>query len=280
MRTIRFHKMHGAGNDYIYVYDINMIIGNPQQLSVKISNRHFGVGSDGLVIIMPSDKADFRMRIFNSDGSEAKMCGNASRCVGKYVYELGLTTNDTVTLETLSGIKTLKLDIGSNNTVRNVCVDMGTPSLHPRSIPVNYPKNINIPVTINNITHMLTCVSMGNPHAVIFTDDTENADVAGTGMAIENNLTLFPDRCNVEFVRVINRSLLEMRVWERGSGETLACGTGACASLVAAVLNGLCDRSAKIKLRGGNVDVTWDSETGKVYLYGGAEWVFSGEYKY
>ncbi len=280
MRTIRFHKMHGAGNDYIYVYDRNQIIDNPQQLSIKISNRHFGVGSDGLVLILPSDKADFKMRIFNSDGSEAEMCGNASRCVGKYVYELGLTINDSISLETLSGLKNLTLDIGSNNTVRNICVDMGIPSLLPESIPVNYHNNTGIPVTVNGITHVLTCVSMGNPHAVIFTGDTYKCDVAETGSAIENNLSLFPEKCNVEFVRIINRKLIEMRVWERGSGETLACGTGACAALVAAVSNGLCDRSAKIKLLGGSVDVAWDCETGKVYLNGGAEWVFSGEYKY
>lgn len=265
--------MQGAGNDYVYIDARNERIDNPNSLAVKISDRHFGVGSDGLVLIMNSDVADFRMRMFNADGSESGMCGNASRCVGKYLYEKGLTNKKAMTLETASGIKMLNL-ITKNSLVEKVSVDMGVPQLQSNDIPVKYSDTMNVP--IENM--MFTCVSMGNPHAVTFIADTTTFDVETVGRKIEAN-HLFPQRTNVEFAQIISPDVIRMRVWERGSGETLACGTGACATLVAAVLHGKTARKATIKLLGGEVEVEWDEKTNKVTLTGGAEWVFKGEYE-
>lgn len=273
MKTILFDKMQGAGNDYIYVDARNVTIENPKTLAIKISDRHFGVGSDGLVLIMNSTVADFRMRMFNADGSESAMCGNASRCVGRYVYEKGLTDKREVTLETESGIKILRLVVSEGN-VEKVSVDMDTPRLGVQQIPVLYHDATN--VLIDNATY--TCVSMGNPHAVTFVDNVVTVDVEVQGRNIETNV-LFPERTNVEFAQVLTPNRIKMRVWERGSGETLACGTGACATLVAAVIQGKAERKATIELLGGEVEVEWNEQTDHVTLTGTAEWVFNGEYK-
>lgn len=268
--------MHGAGNDYVYVDARHEIIPDPETLAVQISDRHFGVGADGLVLIMNSDVADFRMRMFNADGTEAGMCGNASRCVAKYVYEKGLTTKTEISLETVSGIKQLSLTLDTDR-VKEISVDMNTPATGALQIPILCSDTLAISIEVEGVGLTLTCVSMGNPHAVVFVDDVEHYEVEKIGRAIETH-PLFPQRCNVEFVEVVSADTLRMRVWERGSGETLACGTGACAALVAAVLNGLCDREATVVLRGGSVQVAWSRDTGRVTLIGGAEWVFCGEY--
>lgn len=272
MQTIQFDKMQGAGNDYVYVDARITNINDPQSLTIKISDRHFGVGSDGLVLIMNSEVADFRMRMFNADGSESGMCGNASRCVGKYLYEKGITTQSEIRLETGSGIKILHLTIDGDK-VSKVSVDMDMPLLKSNEIPVNYFQTVNVPIDGMDFT----CVSMGNPHAVTFIGNTASFDVEGVGRKIENN-ALFPERTNVEFAQIISRNRIRMRVWERGSGETLACGTGACATLVAAVIRGVANRKAVIELLGGEVEVEWNEKTGRVILTGGAEWVFSGNY--
>jgi diaminopimelate epimerase len=272
MKTIPFYKMQGAGNDYVYIDVREEMIDNPELLAVKISDRHFGVGSDGLVLIMTSTVADFRMRMFNADGSESGMCGNAVRCIGKYVYEKRLTDKTVITLETASGIKTLRLTVAGGK-VEKISIDMGAPRLEAGQIPVCHPDTMKIPLE----GMIFTCVSMGNPHAVTFVDDLTTFDVGHVGKMIENN-PLFPEKTNVEFAQVVAPNRINMRVWERGSGETLACGTGACATLVAAVLNGKAARKATLALLGGEVEVTWDEETNKVTLTGGAEWVFSGEY--
>ena len=272
MKTIQFDKMQGAGNDYVYVNACKSAIENPESLAVKISNRHFGVGSDGLVLIMNSAVADFRMRMFNADGSESGMCGNASRCVGKYVYEKRLTDKTEVKLETSSGIKTLRLRIDGDK-VQKISVDMDIPHLEAEQIPVCYPNAMNVPLEGMNFT----CVSMGNPHAVTFVENVAEFDVEKVGRTIENN-PLFPERTNVEFAQIMAPDRIRMRVWERGSGETFACGTGSCATLVAAVLRGKAQRKATLELLGGEVEVEWDEKTNKVTLTGKAEWVFNGEF--
>ncbi|HNE60818.1 MAG TPA: diaminopimelate epimerase [Ottowia sp.] len=273
---MKFTKMHGLGNDYVYVNAFDETVADPAAMAVAVSRPHFGVGADGLVLIGPSAEADFAMRMFNADGSEGEMCGNAVRCIGKYVHDRGLTRKTEVRLSTLGGIKTLQLRL-KDGSVDQVTVDMGEPAFSPASLPVEWPgeRIVNQPLTIDGQTHHITCVSMGNPHAVIFVDDPKAIDVHGIGRQIENH-PLFPRRTNVEFVRVRRRDLLEMRVWERGSGETLACGTGAAASLVAAVLNGLADRSAVVQLTGGDLQVTWDSSDNHVYQTGPASFVFDG----
>ncbi|MCL1933676.1 MAG: diaminopimelate epimerase [Candidatus Azobacteroides sp.] len=273
MKTIRFDKMQGTGNDYIYVDARSETVENPESLAVKISDRHFGVGSDGLVLIMNSTTADFRMRMFNADGSESAMCGNASRCVGKYVYEKRLTDKTEIKLETNSGIKTLRLKINESK-VQKVSVDMDIPLLEAEQIPVNYPDAMNVPIEGMNFI----CLSMGNPHAVTFMDNVAELNIEEIGRKVENH-HLFPERTNVEFAQIISPERIRMRVWERGSGETLACGTGACATLVAAVLGGKAERKATLELRGGEVEIEWDEKTNRVTLTGGAEWVFTGEYK-
>ncbi|GHT67989.1 diaminopimelate epimerase [Bacteroidia bacterium] len=269
--------MQGAGNDYVYVDCTTNEISNPNELSVKISDRHFGVGSDGLVLICKSAVADFKMRMFNADGSEAQMCGNAARCIGKYVYEKGLTTQTAITLETPAGTKRLQLFI-ENNVVEKVQVDMGAPELTPAKIPVkvDVAQAVNFPLEIDGRKFNFTAVSMGNPHAVIFVDDVQNFDVHGIGKSIETH-PLFPQKVNVEFVQPLSRTELKMRVWERGSGETWACGTGACATLVAASLNNITDKKATIHLLGGDLEIDW-REDGHVYMTGGATTVFEGNY--
>ncbi len=273
---MKFTKMQGIGNDYIYINTFEEVVENPEALAITMSRQHFGVSSDGLVLIGPSRMADFAMRIFNADGSEAEMCGNAARCIGKYVYERGLTKKSKLVLETRGGPKALDLQIDAG-CVNEVTVDMGEPALAPVSIPVDLPGTSirDFPLMIEDGPRRITCVNMGNPHAVIFVDDPCAIDVRKIGMQIENHVA-FPQRTNVEFVRVVRRDLFEMRVWERGSGETLACGTGACASVVAAVLNDLSERTVDIRLTGGELRITWGALTNHVLQTGPATFVFDG----
>ena len=276
---MKFTKMHGTGNDYIYVNGLVETIENPAEFSIQYSDRHKGIGSDGLVMILASDTCDFRMRMFNADGSESEMCGNASRCIGKYVYDKGLTNKTTLTLETLAGVKVLQLFIGDDQKVEKVTVDLGEPILDASRIPVTSDKNrvIDEPVTFNSeIQFNITTVSMGNPHAVIFTTDILQLDLPKIGPVIEN-AAIFPRRSNTEFIEVLTNNHVKMRVWERGSGETMACGTGACASVVAGVLNGLISRRTTVELLGGELTIEWKEEDNHVYLTGGASTVFEGE---
>ena len=275
---MKFTKMHGIGNDYIYFNCLEKEIENPEELSIKLSDRHFGVGGDGIVLILPSDKADFRMRMFNADGSEGKMCGNATRCIGKYVYEKGITDKKEITLETLSGIKTLKLSVNEENKVESVEVNMGEAILKASEIPVKFDKEkvINERVKIADSEYNITCVSMGNPHCVVYMDEIDDLDLEKLGPKFEND-SIFPERVNTEFIKVIDENTLKMRVWERGSGETWACGTGACAAVVSSVLNGYCkyDTPIKIKLLGGELSIKF-MKNGLVYMSGPAEFVFEG----
>lgn len=278
---IRFTKMHGAGNDYVYVDAVTGAVPDIDlpELARRISDRHFGIGSDGLVLIMPSGKADFRMRMFNADGSEAQMCGNASRCIGRYVYERGLTDKTELTLETKAGIKNLSLNV-ADGTVEGVVVNMGAPILLPESVPVKSSSKegkINERETINGKTYFITAVSMGNPHAVIFPDRLDDELVREEGAVLEC-AEIFPEKANIEFVKVLSPSEIKMRVWERGTGETLACGTGACAAVVAAVLNGYCSRNVDVHLPGGTVNVKWDASSGDVSLSGPAEFIADGDF--
>ena len=274
---MQFTKMHGISNDYIYFNCLKERIDNPQEMAVLLSNRHTGIGSDGIVLIMPSDTCDFRMRMFNADGSEAEMCGNAARCVGKYVYDKGLTNKKEITLETLAGVKGLQLHI-KDQQVETVTVDMGEPELRAELIPTTLIGGniIDFPVEIGGQTHKITCVSMGNPHAIVFMEGIDALDLPKIGPLFENH-SLFPKRTNTEFVEVIDRNLFRMRVWERGSGETMACGTGACAVVVAATLNNLCDGKATVQLKGGDLQITWNNSNNRVYMTGSATTVFEGE---
>ena len=275
---IRFTKMHGAGNDYIYINAIDSCPANLPELSNEMSDRHKGVGSDGVVLIMPSDKADFRMRMFNADGSEGEMCGNASRCVAKYVYDKGLTSKRKITLETLAGIKVLEITKVVDEKVREVKVDMGEPSFAPENIPTNSNcEVIDIPISTSLGTLNLTAVGTGNPHGVVIMDSVSDLDIDSIGPEIQNN-ELFPRKANIEFVRIINRNEIEMRVYERGSGETMACGTGACASVVATSRLGLTDRRATVHLKGGDLQIHW-AENNHIYMTGEAATVFEGEYE-
>jgi len=274
---MQFTKMHGLGNDYVYINCFEEKVENPSELARFVSDRHFGVGSDGLVLILPSEKADFRMRMFNADGSEAEMCGNAIRCVGKYVYDNKLTGKKTITVETLAGVKILELFTGKDQKVNLVRVDMGEPILNPRDIPVDsgMERFINEPVEIMGEEYHVTCVSMGNPHAVTYVGNVKEFPLERIGPLMENN-PLFPRRINAEFVEIVSRTHLKMRVWERGAGETMACGTGACAVLVASCLNGLSERKATVELLGGNLTIEWNEENNRVYKTGPAVSVFKG----
>lgn len=275
---IRFTKMHGAGNDYIYINAIDSCPANLPELSNEMSDRHKGVGSDGVVLIMPSDKADFRMRMFNADGSEGEMCGNASRCVAKYVYDKGLTSKRKITLETFAGIKVLEITKVVDEKVREVKVDMGEPSFAPENIPTKSNcEVIDMPISTSLGTLNLTAVGTGNPHGVVIMDSVSDLDIDSIGPEIQNN-ELFPRKANIEFVRIINRNEIEMRVYERGSGETMACGTGACASVVATSRLGLTDRRATVHLKGGDLQIHW-AENNHVYMTGEAATVFEGEYE-
>ena len=281
---MKFTKMQGIGNDYIYVDCTRESVPDPAGTARRLSDRHFGIGSDGLVLILPGEKADFRMRMFNADGSEAEMCGNASRCVARYVYERGLTDRTEITLETGAGIKTLRLRV-KDGKAASVQVDMGAPELRPERIPVD-PEALGLPENAERIqgaplrtesgTYRVTCVSMGNPHCVVFMDGVEDWPIETEGPRFENH-PAFPRRTNTEFAWVKDRTHIRMRVWERGSGETLACGTGACATLAAAVLNGLTERRAVLELNGGELEIEWDEKTGHILMTGPAEFVFDGE---
>lgn len=271
-----FTKMHGAGNDYIYVNCFKEHLTDINNVAKKVSDRHFGIGSDGLVLICPSDKADFRMDMYNSDGSQAEMCGNATRCVGKYVYDRGLTDKTQITLETLAGIKILDLNI-KDGKVETVRVNMGSPELVPRNIPIDSDKDrfISEDVEVLGKTYKVTGVSMGNPHAVTFIDDTDSLEIEKLGPHFENH-KLFPKRINTEFAQFVDRKTIKMRVWERGAGETLACGTGACATLVAAYLNGLTDNEADLVLLGGTLHIKYDEQENAVYMTGPAAFICDG----
>jgi diaminopimelate epimerase len=276
---MKFTKMHGIGNDYIYVNGFEEHIDDPVSFSICYSDRHKGIGSDGLVMILPSENSDFKMRMFNADGSESEMCGNASRCIGKFVYDKGLTDKTDLTLETLAGVKKLKLFLDADNQVETVTVDMGEPILEANLIPttIDKAKVINEPVTFSpELQYNITCVSMGNPHAVIFTHNIDKLDLPKIGPIIEN-ASVFPRRTNTEFIEVLSADRLKMRVWERGSGETMACGTGACASVVAGILNGHSARKTTVELLGGELTIEWNENDNHVYLTGGATTVFEGE---
>ena len=273
---MRFTKMEGCGNDYIYINCFEEEVKWPEALAVAMSERHFGVGADGLVLILPSETADFRMRMFNLDGSEGEMCGNAVRCIGKYVYERGMTKKEEIALETLGGIKYLKLHIQQEQVIA-VTVDMGEPILEAEKIPVRSEKHPGIGEKLRVLDREFdfTCVSMGNPHAVTFVENTQDFEVEKYGSLVEC-APIFPNRTNTEFVQVIDRTHLAMRVWERGSGETMACGTGASAALVAAVLNGLCERKVRIQLLGGTLEIEWRESDNHVYMTGPARFSFDG----
>lgn len=278
---MKFTKMHGIGNDYVYINCFEEKIVPEEMIDdiIAMSDRHKGIGSDGVIFIMPSEVADARMRMFNADGSEGKMCGNGIRCVGKYVYEHGISHNNPLRIETASGIKTLNLEVVQSN-VESVTVDMGIPILDSKLIPVNLDVEqvINYPLVVNNQEYLITCVSMGNPHCVIFTEGIDYLDLEKIGPLFENN-PVFPERINTEFVEIIDDKTMKMRVWERGSGETLACGTGASASVVAAIYNNVFTRDQEIKviLKGGlYITLTSDNH---VFMRGSATEVFTGEYK-
>lgn len=275
---MKFTKLHGCGNDYVYVNLFEQPLENPAEMSIKVSDRHFGIGSDGLITIGPSEIADFTMHIYNADGSEAEMCGNGVRCVGKYVYDHGLTNKTEITVETGAGIKILQLNV-ENGKVKTVRVDMGEPSFLPETIPVvaEGEQVVNAPIIAGGKEWNMTCVSMGNPHAVIFIDDVKDFPLETYGPLFENH-ERFPKRTNTEFVQVVSRTEAIMRVWERGSAETWACGTGTCATVVACILNGLTERKVLVHLLGGDLVIEWDEETNHVFMTGPATEVFSGTY--
>ena len=274
---MKFTKMHGIGNDYVYVNCLKENVENPSEVAIKISDRHFGIGSDGLILIKPSDVADGKMEMYNADGSQGDMCGNGIRCVAKYMYDYGITDKTSISVETKSGIKYLDLTL-KNGKVDTVKVNMGAPILKASEIPVISEKEqvISEPVTIDGKEWKITCVSMGNPHAITSIDDVKPLEIEKIGPKFENH-EIFPDRVNTEFVHVIDRNTVEMRVWERGSGETYACGTGACAVAVSSILNGLTEEEVTVKLLGGDLKIFWNREENRVYMTGSATKVFDGE---
>lgn len=286
---MKFTKMQGLGNDYVYVNLFEEKVEDPVATAIAVSDRHFGIGSDGLILIGPSDVADFEMIMYNLDGSRGEMCGNGIRCVGKYVYDHGMTDKTEITVETLGGIKVLQLFVGDDGCVEQVRVDMGEPILEPARVPVDLAyladpaaadaskPAISVPIEVDDQIYHVTCVSMGNPHSVLFVNDVDTLDLERIGPSFENH-PLFPNRVNTEFIQIVDRSHVKMRVWERGSGETMACGTGACASTVACVLNDLTDRHLYLDLLGGRLDITWDEESGHVFMTGPAATSFEGEW--
>ena len=296
---MKFTKMHGIGNDYVYANAIENEVEDPSSLAKLVSDRHFGIGSDGLILIKASDRADFMMDMYNADGSRGKMCGNGIRCVGKYVYDHGLINKKIITIETLSGIKILNLTVKpveevegykkvSNNgmVVSAVTVNMGSPIFEPEEIPIKLTgayqpeKNdqaiVNMPIMINDTFYYGTPVSMGNPHVIVYVDDTDNFPIETIGPKFEKH-DLFPEQVNTEFVQVIDRSHVKMRVWERGSGETLACGTGACATVVASIVNEKTEDEVTVSLLGGDLKIRWDRDQNTVYMTGPATTVFEGD---
>ncbi len=281
MPQIKFTKMHGIGNDYVYINCFDQQVENPNELAIKMSPRRFSVGADGVILICPSDVADAKMRMFNLDGSEGKMCGNGVRCVGKFVYDSGIAHKDTITVETLSGIKTLKIT-DKDGFADTITVDMGRAEFAPEKIPAvaECESIIDTAITVNGENYNITAVSMGNPHAVTFCDEIDGLNLEKIGPCFEHH-EMFPEQVNTEFIRVIDENTLQMRVWERGSGETFACGTGACAAAVAAVVNGYCkhDEEITVHLVGGDLFITYRSD-GTVFMRGGATKVFDGIYEY
>ena len=279
---MKFTKMQGLGNDYVYVNCFKENIDNPPEVAKIVSDRHFGIGSDGLIMINPSKVADFEMEMYNADGSRGEMCGNGIRCVAKYVYDYGLTDKTHISVETLGGIKYLDLTV-KDGKVALVRVDMGEPELDPEKIPIiikgysdETDRVLNAQIKVDGKEYHMTGVSMGNPHDVVYIDDVQGLDIEKIGPKFENH-ERFPQRINTEFARVIDRKTVEMRVWERGSGETLACGTGACAVAVASILNGYTEREVEIRLLGGNLQIEWNEEDNHVYMTGPATVVFDGE---
>ncbi len=274
---MKFTKMEGLGNDYVYINCFQEKVENPGELAIRYSNRHFGIGSDGVILIKPSEVADFCMDMYNADGSRSEMCGNGIRCVGKYVYDYGLTDKTEISVETLAGIKYLKL-ILKDGKVDLVTVDMGEPELQADKIPValRLDEVIDQPIQVGNTVYQMTCVSMGNPHAVVFVDAVEKFPLETVGPLFEHHV-MFPNRVNAEFIEVLNRKEVNMRVWERGTGVTLACGTGACASTVACILNHKTEDEITLHLLGGDLKVAWDREKNKIYMTGPARVVFDGE---
>ncbi len=274
---MKFTKMQGCGNDYVYVNCLREKVDNPPELAIAVSDRHFGIGSDGLILIKASDKADFMMDMYNADGSSSAMCGNGIRCVAKYVYDYGLTKEKNISIETGAGIKYLTLAV-EDGKVAEVTVDMGHPITRPALIPVKGEEEriIAKPIKAGGEEYKVTCVSMGNPHAVVFVEDTKKVEIEKTGPLFEHH-EWFPERTNTEFIHVVDRNNIEMRVWERGSGETLACGTGACASVYACILNGFTEDEVKVKLLGGELTVRYDREKDLIFMTGPAVTVFDGE---
>lgn len=277
---MKFTKMHGLGNDYVYVNCFKETVDDPVEMAKYVSDRHFGVGSDGLIMICPSEVADFEMRMYNADGSRGEMCGNGIRCVGKYVYDYGLTDKTSISVETLGGIKYLDLTVEDGKVIL-VRVNMGSPILTPSQIPIlmDDPLKemvIDEPILVDKKEYRMTGVSMGNPHDVIYIEDVKGLDIEKIGPKFENH-ERFPNRINTEFVKVLDRTHIEMRVWERGSGETMACGTGACAVAVASMLNGYVDNKVTVHLLGGDLQIEWNKEENLVYMTGPATVVFDGE---
>ena len=275
---MKFTKMHGCGNDYVYVNCFEETIENPNETAKFVSDRHFGIGSDGMICIHPSDKADFRMAMYNSDGTEGAMCGNGVRCIAKYVYDYGLTDKTTITIETKGGIKELDFTV-EDGKVTWVNVDMEAPVLEADKIPVIYDeekKVIDKPVIVDGREYRITCVSMGNPHGVVFVDSVDDLDIEKLGPMFEHH-PMFPDRVNTEFIQVVDDHTIRMRVWERGAGETLACGTGACASAYASYLNKKTGKKVLVHLLGGDLQIEYDEEKHTIFMKGPATKVFDGE---
>ena len=274
---MKFTKMQGCGNDYVYINCFKETVENGPELAIRVSNRNFGVGSDGLILICPSEVADVKMVMYNADGSQSQMCGNGVRCVGKYSYDYGIVDKDVITVETLAGIKTLKLQV-ENGKVASVTVDMGAPIVTPALVPVVAEGDAVIakPVEVCGREYELTCVSMGNPHAITFVEDTMAVELEKIGPVFEHH-PMFPERTNTEFIQVLSDTEINMRVWERGSGETLACGTGACASVYACMLNGKTKNEVTVHLFGGDLHIKYDEETGHIFMTGPAVVVFDGE---
>lgn len=276
---MKFTKMHGIGNDYVYVNCFEETVDNPAEVARFVSDRHYGIGSDGLILIKPSDIADCEMDMYNLDGSQGAMCGNGIRCVAKYAYDYGIVNKTSISVATRSGIKYLDLSV-RNGKVSTVKVNMGSPILSPKEIPFVSEKEqvINEPLEIDGETFHITAISMGNPHGIVFMDDIDNLEIEKIGPKFENHIA-FPDRVNTEFVKVLDRHTVQMRVWERGSGETLACGTGACAVAVASILNGHVDGDSPVTVRllGGNLEIFWNRQENLIYMTGPATTVFDGE---
>lgn len=274
---MKFTKMEGLGNDYVYVNCFKETVEDPKSVAIKISDRHFGIGSDGLILIKPSEIADFRMDMYNADGSQSEMCGNGIRCVAKYVYDYGLTDKTSISVETLAGIKYLDLKVEDGKAVM-ITVNMGSPELIAEKVPVKSDKEkvIDESILVNGKEYKMTCVSMGNPHCIVFVDDTKNFPLEEVGPLFESH-EVFPNRVNAEFVQILDRKTVNMRVWERGSGETLACGTGTCATVVASCLNGHTEDEVTVHLLGGDLHIKWDREANLVYMTGPAKVVFDGE---